>query len=51
MVATPINRISLDERRVAYISGARINVSHLVVERNVWKKQPEAIQRDYPNSL
>ena len=35
MVAAPINRISLDERGVAYISGTRIKVWHLAVERNV----------------
>jgi|SRR5579871_2895295 len=48
MTAAPINHISLDERGVAYISGTRIKVRHIAVERNVWKKPPEAIQQDYP---
>jgi uncharacterized protein (DUF433 family) len=48
MVAAPINHISLDERGVAYISGTRIKVRDLAVERNVWKKPPEAIQQDFP---
>lgn len=48
MVAVPINHISLDERGVAYISGTRIKVRHIAVERNVWKKSPEAIQADFP---
>src|SRR3954453_16561094 len=48
MVAAPINHISLDDRGIAYISGTRIKVRHLAVERNVWKKPPEAIQQDFP---
>lgn len=48
MIAVPINHISIDERGVAYITGTRIKVSHLVVERNVWQKSPEAIQQDFP---
>ena len=48
MIAAPINHISLDERGVAYLSGTRIKVRHLAVERNVWKKSPEAIQQDFP---
>ena len=48
MVAVPIIHISLDERGVAYINGTRIKVRHLAVERNVWKKPPEAIQQDFP---
>ena len=48
MISAPINHISLDEHGVAYISGTRIKVRHLAVERNVWKKPPEAIQQDFP---
>ena len=48
MVAAPINHITLDERGVAFIEGTRIKVRHLAVERNHWRKSPEAIQRDFP---
>src|SRR5579871_3126462 len=48
MIAAPINHISLDERGVAYISGTHIKVRHIAVEHNVWKKPPEAIQKDFP---
>ena len=48
MIAAPINHISLDERGVAYITGTRIKVRHLAVERTVWNKPPEAIQKDFP---
>ncbi len=48
MVAAPINHLSIDERGIAYIGGTRIKVRHISVERNVWKKTPEAIQEDFP---
>ncbi|HZT40906.1 MAG TPA: DUF433 domain-containing protein [Chthonomonadaceae bacterium] len=49
MVTAPINHIALDERGIAYISGTRIKVSHISIEKNVWDKTPEEIQQDYPH--
>jgi uncharacterized protein (DUF433 family) len=49
MTTAPINHISLDDRGVAYIAGTRIKVSHIAIERNVWKRSPEAIQADFPH--
>jgi len=49
MPASPINHIHVDERGVASIAGTRIKVRHIAVERNVWKKSPEAIQKDFPH--
>lgn len=49
MVLAPINHIRFDERGVASIAGTRIKVRHIAVERNVWKKSPEAIQKDFPH--
>lgn len=48
MVDSPINHISLDDRGVAYIRGTRIKVRHIAVERSVWQKSAEAIQKDFP---
>ena len=39
----------LDERGIAYISGTRIKVSHISIEKNVWDKTPEEIQHGYPH--
>lgn len=49
MVTAPINHICLDERGVAYVTGTRIKVRHIAVERNVWKQSPEQIQESYPH--
>jgi len=49
MVTAPINHIALDERGIAYISGTRIKVSHISIEKNVWGRTPEEIQHGYPH--
>jgi uncharacterized protein (DUF433 family) len=49
MVVAPINHICVDDRGIAYIAGTRIKVRHIVVERNVWHKSPEEIQKEYPS--
>ncbi len=48
MGTAPLNHIVLDERGVASIAGTRIKVRHIAVERMIWKKPPEAIQKDFP---
>lgn len=49
MIAVPINHISVDNRGVAYISGTRLKVSHIAIQRIAWNKTPEQIQQDYPH--
>lgn len=47
MVAVPLNYISVDERGVAYISGSRIKVMHLIQEKNAWGLTIEQIHEGH----
>jgi len=47
MLATPSNRLSRDERGVAYIAGTKMKVRQIVVEKNVWGLTPEEIQQGH----
>src|SRR5690349_13336772 len=46
MVAAPINLISTDERGIAYISGTRMKIRHIAIERMAGLT-PEQIQEQY----
>ena len=49
MVAIPLNYISVDERGVAYISGTRMKVRHIVIDRVAGGMPPEEIQQAHPH--
>lgn len=49
MLVVPINHICLNEKGSPFIYGTRIKVSHIVIEHQIWKKTPEAIQQDFPH--
>ena len=49
MVLAPINHISLDDRGVAYVTGTRIKVRHIVAEKNAWGLTHEQIQEGHEN--
>ena len=47
MIVTPINLISTDERGVAYITGTKMKVRQVAIEKNIWGLTPEEIQEGH----
>jgi uncharacterized protein (DUF433 family) len=49
MVAVSIDHISLDERYVAYITGTKMKVLQIVLEKQNWGLTPEEIHAGHPH--
>lgn len=47
MVLAPINLISIDERGIAYITGTKMKVRQIVMEKNIWGLSSEEIQEGH----
>ena len=47
MILAPINLLGIDEQGIAYISGTKMKVRQIVIEKTVWDLTPEAIQRGH----
>ena len=43
----PINHISVDGRGIAYITGSRLKVEHIVGAKDSWNMSPAQIQANY----
>ena len=49
MATTTIRTISVDERRVAWITGTGIKVKEVVIEKTVWSMMPEEMLAAHPH--
>jgi len=47
MIVAPINLISTDEQGTAYITGTKMKVRQIVLEKNAWGLTPEEIQQGH----
>ena len=47
MILAPINLLGIDEQGIAYISGTKMKVRQIVIEKTVWDLTPESIQRGH----